>query len=499
MYDSKSKNSSSRSQRPESARYGPEARQRDCAFVRPIQREDIQLRGDIMESVDDDSAADERKRLDRIATGGNDVAPIRRCRMIRIDLDDASSGRVEVGLRDQAVAREGCEDVGVHASHDRVDRRLWIEALRVNLAAGPPMRDAEQQVLPVLRHGRANPVADAKPLAEDIAVLRQRSPDRMVANADSRRAILSRVEKAAAIRAQRHAAIERAWKTVGQVFASHHIARAQLRLVFAAGAYAVDEKSAVERDVFDSHARGVVGAQRVGIEQHGVRTREPLAHEETRQIVASLAAQRKVTAAALGGSPLSVLTTQYGQSLANSAEGGQRIEQRVRVGVLCVDECTCLGRLLVLEPSIRIDQLDPVQRLLDIVAPRPRRIRHSRRRWCSLLRVRITGATESQREQDGRQPGQSRHIVSASRRRRRTRAISASKRARSTTARPSLDEARERIVHCIAHRNSVLDRHCSPPVTAEARLQISRHSLTSSSPRYLRSPAAHSPAALQRQ
>jgi len=47
----------------------------------------------------------------------------------------------------------------------------------------------------------------------------------------------------------------------------------------------------------------------------------------------------------------------------------------MRVGVLRVDERACLGRLLVLEPAIRIDQLDPVQRLLDIVAPRPRRIR----------------------------------------------------------------------------------------------------------------------------
>ncbi len=244
MYDSNSKNSSSRSHRPDSARTVPAAASGMTPSDAPVEGEHLELRRDVVKALHDDAPADERECLDRVRSGGHDGPPVRRCRVRGIDLDDPSGRRVPVGLRDQAVAGERGDDVRVEIAHDgpnRRGRRRRVEILEEDFRAGPPVRHAEQEVLAVLGDRRADPVAGTEALAEDLTILCDRCRHRMVTDADARRPILPRVVEAAAVWSYRDAAIQGSRQPIRQIVAGADSTRAQFGLVLAAGTHAVDE------------------------------------------------------------------------------------------------------------------------------------------------------------------------------------------------------------------------------------------------------------------
>ncbi len=96
--------------------------------------------------------------------------------------------------------------------------------------------------------------------------------------------------------------------------------------------------------------------------------RQAVANDEHWKIVGGLPAPEEIPAAALQRRPLPVLPGQGREALPNRWQRRHGLEKGVRVGVLRLDESAGVGRRLILEPSIRIDELDAVQRLLEIVA-----------------------------------------------------------------------------------------------------------------------------------
>src|SRR4029450_5473546 len=75
VYDSKSRNSSSRSHRPASARTVPGPGEADRPFPRAVERVDFKGRGHVVQPLHDDAAADQREGFDDIRAGRDDVAP----------------------------------------------------------------------------------------------------------------------------------------------------------------------------------------------------------------------------------------------------------------------------------------------------------------------------------------------------------------------------------------------------------------------------------------
>src|SRR6185503_12192550 len=78
-----------------------------------------------------------------------------------------------------------------------------------------------------------------------------------------------------------------------------------------------------------------------------------------------------VAAAQRGG--LDVVAAERRQPLPDGLASRVSVEDGVREAVLCVDPGAGLGALVVLEPAVGIDELDAVQQLAYVVAPRRRR------------------------------------------------------------------------------------------------------------------------------
>jgi hypothetical protein len=220
---------------------------------------------------------------------------------------------------------------------------------------------------------RADPLARSVAAAEDLAVLARRRPQHVVADADAGLPALRRVVEPAAVGQQRDAAVEPAGQHVGPVGPRRDVAHAQLRLVFAASAEAVDEDPPVLRDVRDADVDGVVGAERVRVQEHLVAALPPLADVEDREIVGRAPLLQEVAAAAPLRCRLHVVAAEGGQPRADRFPARPAVQPRVRVPVLRLDPGPGLGAAAVLEPAVGVDDGDPVQDLSHVVPPSRRR------------------------------------------------------------------------------------------------------------------------------
>ena len=194
---------------------------------------------------------------------------------------------------------------------------------------------------------------------------------------DARRhvAVLLVVEPAA-VRGQRHLPVTGRRQHVGEILTGVDVADLDRDLVNASFANPVDHPLSVVGDVAQLDAGRVVRAHRMRIDQHPVLAVEPLAHIDDCQILIRTALAVEVASPPLVRQadhvPLEHRCSDRPQLLA----AGQGTEHRIGVGVLGVDPGPCLGRLLVLEPAVRIGYLHAVQRVDDFTNFRRRRWRH---------------------------------------------------------------------------------------------------------------------------
>ena len=233
------------------------------------------------------------------------------------------------------------------------------------------MLDHQQQMAPVLRNARADPLAGAV-AAEHVDVARRRRADGVITDADPRPAILQRVVQAAAVRLERHSSIQSALQHIGEIRARLDVAETQLGLVLATPAHAVGQKGSVLRDVFDTDVARVIRAQRVRIQEDLVAAVPPLTHVEDREVVLHATLQHEIPSAASNRRPLDVVAGQRREALTDGPTPRQAREQGARVNVLRVDPGSGLGAFPVLEPAVRVDDRYAVDHLSHVVLPRGR-------------------------------------------------------------------------------------------------------------------------------
>jgi hypothetical protein len=199
----------------------------------------------------------------------------------------------------------------------------------------------------------------------------------MVANANALPPILQRVEEALAMWLERNAAVERAGENVGQIALGADVADMELRLVLAAAADPVHDSTAVLRYGVQRHVGRVIRGKRMGIEEDVVPI--PLLDMPRPEVVVGAMVRHEQTPAVLEGRPAIVVLLERREACANRVAALDPVEDPMCVRVLRVDPGPRLGAVLIFEPAIRIDELDTVHDLADVVAPGRRRLGHRRR------------------------------------------------------------------------------------------------------------------------
>src|SRR5437870_7649208 len=167
-----------------------------------------------------------------------------------------------------------------------------------------------------------------------------------------------------------NAGVARFRQPVGHILARIHVEELRSDFVLAALADAVNQQRAVFRDGSEIDTGCVVRAHGMRIDQHRVAAVQALAQIEHELVLAGQALAEKVAAIALGREFDGVDLQQRGESPLQVFAPGQPSQQRISVGVLCVDPRARFRRLLVFEPTVRVYQLDAMQYFCDVIHAR---------------------------------------------------------------------------------------------------------------------------------
>ena len=119
------------------------------------------------------------------------------------------------------------------------------------------------------------------------------------------------------------------------------------------------------------------------VDEHPVRTVEPVAHVDDGQVLVGAAPGVEVASPPLVRQPDGIALEDRRGGPPQLVTGRQRAQHRVGIGVLGVDPGARLRRFLILEPAVRIGHVDAVQRVDDF----PDFGRRWRRHGGSLLRA----------------------------------------------------------------------------------------------------------------
>src|SRR5215831_4438118 len=89
-----------------------------------LDREDPDLRRDVVEVLDEELPARQREILHHIRPGGNNLLPFVARRIVEVHRHDSIAGSIPVRLHDEAVTGEIAVEVGVEVVDDGSDRTL---------------------------------------------------------------------------------------------------------------------------------------------------------------------------------------------------------------------------------------------------------------------------------------------------------------------------------------------------------------------------------------
>ncbi len=173
--------------------------------------------------------------------------------------------------------------------------------------------------------------------------------------------------------------VARPRKGVGQLPAAVHLEQFHRDLVLPALPDRVGDERSVFGDVREADRRRVVGRERQRVDEHLVLALETLPDVEDRQVLVGAAAREEIAPAPFRRDADDVHLQQLAQPLLEGGAARQPVQGRPGVGVLRVDPGAGVRSALVFEPAVRVRDLRPLDRLLDVVLSRFRGTRRRRR------------------------------------------------------------------------------------------------------------------------
>ena len=230
---------------------------------------------------------------------------------------------------------------------------------------GRALDDVHDHPAPVVRDHGDGDLVTLVSLAEELHVVGHRGAER-VEHHPRRHVAVALVVEPPAVRGQGHPAVAGRRQHVVELLSGVDVADTDGDLVDAALAHGIGHPRPVVRDVPEGHARGVVRAHRVRVDQHAVLAVEPLAHVDHRQVLVRAPPAVEVAPPALVRQADHVALEHRRGPRPQLAAARQGTEHRIGVAVLGVDPGARLGRLLVLEPTVGVGHVDAVQRVDDL-------------------------------------------------------------------------------------------------------------------------------------
>ena len=364
---------------PAHAAHGPEAGQRQLTQQLPVGLVDAEPRRDVLEAVQEELASGQGHVRDHRRALRDQLLPAFAAWVGEIDRHHPAPGRLPVRKEVEPVGGDGAGEARVEVVHDRHHRRALPEVLDVDvdLRPGRTVLGLHLQPMPVAGDADVDVLLGPVSLAEDLFILRDGGAHRV---AEHPRPLLRlpAVVGRRPIGRERHSLVAGAGKRVGQVAARVDVHEADLDLVLAAVPDAVGEHPAVERDVLEAHRDAVIGAQAVGVQQHLVGRLRPRPHVQHEQVLIGFPLREEGSPAAHEGHADRVDLDELREPALGAVASGKGSEHRIGVGVLRGDPLAGRRRVLVLEPAIRVRDLDSAEGLHDGVAAGVRRLRRLR-------------------------------------------------------------------------------------------------------------------------
>ena len=293
---------------------------------------------------------------------------------LRIDSDDAVVGSAEVRSRVESVLVKLRVETGLGADHDR--SRFLAGLLVIEIAARPAVVHDEHQGLAVRKLEGLEKAGGLDAVAEDLLVLLDGRSDAV--EADPRAHLprtVSIVETFAALR-ERHRGVERPGEPVRQIGSRLEVAKPHLDLVLPSVAKAVEEVLPVGGEREDVDPGRMVGAQGMRVENDlvgggGVDRRYfPFGGRgpavDDGKLVRGPPQREILELPALPREADFGLAQDLSEPRTKPRPPLRFAHDPLGVGVLGLDPLPGLGALLVLEPSIGVDELDALERLSDL-------------------------------------------------------------------------------------------------------------------------------------
>ena len=346
---------------PHHAAHAAQGGERDVAHVGPRGLEHAHARLHVLQVVDADAPAGQGDVLQHGLGFGHDLPPALARGVLEVHGQHPPVGGVPVGLQVERVPRQVREEARLEVVDDRDHGAAPLQVLEVDLALGPgrAVEDDDLQVAPVLGQPRADDLLLAVALAEDQRVLGGIGPQAVLEDA---RALgrLARVVEGALVGGEGNAAVAALGQRLAHLLARVDVEQLDRHFVLAALAHAVHDAGAVVRDVEQVDGGPMVGGQGVRVEQDLVRAVQPAAHVDHEEVLVRTPLGEEIAAPGLARDVGDLHPEQLAQAPAQRAALGAAAQQGLCVAVLRVDPGPGVGALLVLQPTVRIHDLDAV-------------------------------------------------------------------------------------------------------------------------------------------
>ena len=307
----------------------------------------------------------------------DDLSPALRARAARIaqiDGQDPVLGGFPVRLEEEPPARRGSHEPRGNVIDYRPDRSMFDKILDVNLGLirrGAILHRDEERP-PVAGDLGVDPLVRAIALAEKLDIPRRVGTESVVENSRAFVAVTG-IEQAAVVVLDRDGKVQGPGETIRQRLAAGHLHQPDLGLILPAFPHAVSKERSVVRDLLDVDRDRMVRAHGMRIDQHLVLPSEPIPHDYHRQVLLRESLREEVLPFPLDRLADGIDLQQLRDPLAEPLAPGDRVEHRTGIPILRVDPRAGLGAVLVLEPAVRVDHLDAVENLPDVVGPGGRR------------------------------------------------------------------------------------------------------------------------------
>src|SRR6266542_1876040 len=362
---------------PFSAQTGqrPDRRKRNLALGLPVGVEDPNLRDDVLQVPHEEPAADRGEAGDRNFPLADALLPVLPPGVLQVHREDAAVRSLPIGLQKEPIAGDRGGEPRLDIVDDRLDRAAAGEVAKIELGfhRSRAVGNDDLQVAAVLGKADVDALAWPVTVPEDFFVFAAVAADRVKIDARSFLLLPCEVEALAVLR-DGNARIAGPRQSVRKFPSGVHVEKLHDDFVFAPLPDAVTDEASIVSDAEQGDRGRMIRAQGSRVEQGFVLPSGALADIENRKVLVGGALVEEVTAAARCGRGDRGDLQEFDEPLLNRIPTGQRVQGRLGVLVLRVDPGTCLGRGLVLEPTVGIVDGDAAVRVDDVFGLRGRRL-----------------------------------------------------------------------------------------------------------------------------